>query len=89
MEWRTRTISELDLDNAVWHFDNNMTYKMQTNFQGYRDAMSVIDYLLELSKRREAVIESKGRKSCPRCGFAVKYNFCSNCGQALKYKEDS
>ena len=55
MEKYTRTISERDLENAIWHFNNNMTYKMQADMQNYKNARADIAYLLELREEKMVV----------------------------------
>ena len=85
MEKYTRTISERDLENARWHFNNNMTYKMQADMQNYKNARADIAYLLELREEEKVEKTENCSQACPRCGRAVNGNFCSNCGQALRY----
>ncbi len=80
-----RTISERDLENARWHFNNNMTYKMQADMQNYKNARADIAYLLELREEEKVEKTENCSQACPRCGRAVNGNFCSNCGQALRY----
>lgn len=85
MEKSTRTISESDLENAVWHFNNNMTYKMQADMQKYNNARADIAYLLSLRAMRKVEKTESCSQACPRCGTPVNGNFCSGCGQALRY----
>ena len=80
-----RTISERDLDNAIWHFNNNMTYKMQADMKDYQNARADIAYLLELREKQKVEKTDNCSQACPRCGWPVNKNYCPNCGQALRY----
>lgn len=81
----TRTISERSLDNAIWHFNNNMTNKMQADMKDYQNARADIAYLLELREKQKVEKTDSYSQACPRCGCPVNGNFCANCGQALRY----
>lgn len=81
----TRTISEHDLENAVWHFNNNMAAKMEADRLQYRDARAVITYLLELSEKQKVIKTDTCSQTCPRCRGPVNQEYCGNCGQALSY----
>ncbi|WP_024348210.1 hypothetical protein [Lacrimispora indolis] len=81
----TRTITEKDLENAMWHFNNNMAAKMEADRLQYRDARAVIAYLLELRDKQEVIKTDIHSQTCPRCGKPVNQSHCGNCGQALKY----
>jgi len=80
-----RTIAEKDLDNAIWHFNNNMAAKMEADRLQYNDARAVIVYLLELRDKREVIKTDTCSQACPRCRMPVNQGYCGNCGQALKY----
>ena len=80
-----RTITDKDLDNAIWHFNNNMAAKMEADRLQYNKARSVIVYLLE-SRERQGVIKTDAfSQACPRCRRPVNREFCGNCGQHLLY----
>lgn len=81
----TRTISEKALENAKWHFNNNMTTKMEADRLQYRNARADIAYLIELRELQEVIKTETCSQACPRCKKPVSQNFCGNCGQALKY----
>lgn len=80
-----RTISERDLENAIWHFNNNMTNIMQADIQKYQHARADIAYLLELRKEQEVEKTANCSQVCPRCGYPVNNSFCPDCRQALCY----
>jgi len=78
-----RTITDKDLDNAIWHFNNNMAAKMEADRLQYNEARTVIVYLFELRERQGVIKTDACSQVCPRCGKPVNQEFCGNCGQHL------
>lgn len=48
-----KTITERDLDNARWHFNNNMRPSMEADREDYVKARVVIAYLLGRLRKME------------------------------------
>lgn len=82
----TRSISNSALENAMWHFNNNMAAIMDADRLEYNHAREDIAYLLELHEKQNVEKTETVSQACPRCGCPVNRCFCQNCGQALKLK---